>query len=232
MAEETNVPLNEVTDTPALDYAALYAESVTKNTQLDSNYRALQRNLDSRDKSASADVAKLTAEMTRQSELISALVEGSDLLDDDAKEQLRYSQSAAQTARAEAQTKSQLLETVKANLIEAGVQDDDDNYQEINELWVDGDYKEALRASRRLVRDAKKAAVKVEAEPASTNEDLIAAEVDRRLRAHGVRTVDTAQGGVTSGDTVFTKENLKARLASMTPDERRAAHAQIINDIK
>ena len=228
MADVTNATPAELSEQQAPDLASQLAAAQAKNAELDSNYRALQRNQDQRDKSASADVAKLTAEMMRQSELISALVDNTDLLDDDAKEDLRYRQSAAQTANAEALANSQLLETVKANLREAGVVDGDDNYDEINELWIDGDYKEALRASRKLARVAKKV---VEVAPVTSDEDRIAAEVDRRLRAAGVRSVDTHGSESLSTTSVFTQENLKARLASMSPDERRAAHAQIISDM-
>ena len=227
MADVTNATPAELSEQQAPDLASQLAAAQAKNAELDSNYRALQRNQDQRDKSASADVAKLTAEMMRQSELISALVDNTDLLDDDAKEDLRYRQSAAQTANAEAQANSQLLEAVKANLREAGVVDGDDNYDEINELWVDGDYKEALRASRKLARVSKRAVVT----PEVSEEDRIAAEVDRRLRAAGVRSVDTNSTESLSTTGVFTKENLGARLASMSPAERKAAHAQIISDM-
>jgi hypothetical protein len=199
------------------------------------NYKALQRNLD-RTRTQLEQSNQLTGKVSSLEQTLGVMMEvvaANPDLDESVKAKLSTHGKERQTQEQAAQFHRQQATDIANIVAEAGVTEwEDGRMEEVLECMKYGDFAGARREARSIVRAEKAKASQAGApSPATTDspatksgkftptqQSEIDAEVERQLRAKGVRTVDDgkAKGAGPANGGGFNKTNLGEKLGSMS----------------
>ena len=208
-------------------------ELEAKNASLETNGKAMQRNLErtrtqlAQTQQLTGDVQGLKADFGMLMEAVAANPE----LDTAVKTKLADHGTRQTRQQQVAAYQKQQSDAIADIVAEAGVEDwGEERMAEVVACMTDGDYAGARREARSVVRAEKaKQTEATKTSPADgkvskftpTQQAEIDAEVERKVRASGVRAVDdgkTKGAGAAHGG-AFTKTNMKDRLASMSRED-------------
>jgi hypothetical protein len=237
MAEPANPPADAGAETQqAPDPKDIRIQELEAARSTDANnYKALQRNLD-RTRTQLAQFSELTGKLSGMEQTLGVVMEvvaANPDLDEGVKAKLTSHGKQRQTQEQAAEFHRQQSNGIASIVAEVGVETwEDVRMVEVLECMKDGDFAGARREARSIVKAEKaktsQAGTSAPApidSPATksgkftpTQQSEIDAEVERQLRAKGVRTVDDgkAKGAGTTNGGGFNKANLGEKLGSMS----------------
>ena len=205
---------------------------------LKKSHASVQRTLE-RTRSRASEDQRMSDEIRSVRDSVAALAgvigKGEDL-DPESKALLTGVTQTAQISRQQADTINQVRAQI-ANLAgEAGISDwNDPRAADVVEAVSEGDWMEALhlaKALRRTNRTVTKPETKVEDKKEEMSDELkIKAEVDRQLRAAGVRTVDNGKAPGPTPSAATYADLLKVDIRKMTQAQLKA-HSKAIQEAR
>lgn len=212
--QKTGEPKKPDTQEPTTVDVKEHEALKTKYTELEATHKATQGNLN-RARNRERENSKLTGEVAAMRETLDVVMGALGTLpelDEKAKERIASTGQVQTQRNQQAQAIQKQLEPIIEILGNAGIDDwADPRAAEVVEAINDGDF----IGARRMARNVGKQAKTVETTTAPNTQDIIKAEVDKALRAAGVREVDTGKGqGQGTGG--YTKANLADKLKNMT----------------